>query len=113
MCVRCPLALSKRQMSTRPVMPAKPTGAQSALFNGLSSGPDVSGGPDTSVVLGSASRTLCDDAPAAGTANTIARARPEWRSKGPSMDGLVVTYRTPIRAAGGGRRSRSGPLAHL
>ena len=52
MCVRCPLALSKRQMSTRPVMPAKPTGAQSALFNGLSSGTDVSGGPDTSVVPG-------------------------------------------------------------
>jgi hypothetical protein len=54
-------ALTPR-MSTRPVTSAKLADAHSVLFNGLSSGADVPGGSVTSGVLGSASRTVCDDA---------------------------------------------------
>ena len=56
--------------------PPKPDGAQVPLYSGRSSSADVPGGSGPSVVLGSASRTLCDDALPAGAANTIARRGP-------------------------------------
>ena len=62
-------------MSTRPVTPAKLADAHSVLFNGHSSGADVPGGSGTSVVLGWASRTRCDEALPDSAAKTIARGR--------------------------------------
>ena len=73
--LRCRLALRDPQMSTRPVTPAKLADAHSVLFNGHSSGADVPGGSGTSVVLGWASRTRCDEALPDSAAKTIARGR--------------------------------------
>jgi hypothetical protein len=62
-------------MSTRVADAAKPAGARSARFNGLSSGADVPGGSGTSVVMGWVSRTRCDESLPDGAENTIARGR--------------------------------------
>ena len=69
------LAHWRQRMSTRADDVPKLAGAHAALFNGLSSGPDVPGGSSTSVVLGWASRTRCDEPLPAVAANTIARGR--------------------------------------
>jgi hypothetical protein len=67
--------------------------ANSALFNGRVSGPGVSGGFGTSVVLGSASRILCDGPLPGGAETTTALRLAEQRSKVSSADELGVTYR--------------------
>jgi hypothetical protein len=59
------------------VTSAKLADANSALFNGRSSGPDVLGGSGTSVVVGSASRSLFEDSLPDGAENTVARGRAE------------------------------------
>ena len=115
MFARCPLARRDPRMSTRAVTPAKPAGAQSALCKGHSCGPDVPEGPGTSVALGWASRIRCDESLPDVVDNTIARGGPNLCQCMPSMDRLVVRYRTPIRAALGRTKEQvctaSAPMA--
>ena len=98
---RCSLALASRRMSMGPVTLAKLAKARAALYNRCFSTQDVPDGSVTSGVLGLASRILCDDPLPDGAEDMTAPRLAERRSKGPSLDELVVSYRTPIRAAGG------------